>query len=169
MEANETTKKYDFDRVIRIVMTIVVVGVLIFVVDYLSGVLLPFLVGCLLAYILNPCEEWLRRTLHLKQRALSSVLTIVLAFSLLGGRHQFVPGVRFPSLGLLLLGEGIPRPLSELVVPFLPNVFLPVDFADDDAGGSIRVFLLRVFDLQPSLFGFVDDVHHSFGHLLSPK
>ena len=85
MEANETTKKYDFDRVIRIVMTIVVVGVLIFVVAYLSGVLLPFLVGCLLAYILNPCEEWLRRTLHLKQRALSSVLTIVLAFSLLGG------------------------------------------------------------------------------------
>ena len=30
MEANETTRKYDFDRVIRIVMTIVVVGVLIF-------------------------------------------------------------------------------------------------------------------------------------------
>lgn len=85
MEANDSTRKYDFDRVIRIVMTMVVVGLLIFVVDYLSGVLLPFLIGCLLAYILNPCEEWVRRMLHLKQRALSSIITIILAFSVVGG------------------------------------------------------------------------------------
>ena len=44
-------------------------------------------------------------------------------FALLGGRHQFVPGVRFPPLGLLLLGQGVTRPLS--LFPSFPAYFFP--------------------------------------------
>ena len=50
MENSETRKRYDFDRVTRIVITIVCVAVAVYAIHYLTPVLLPFLVGCLLAY-----------------------------------------------------------------------------------------------------------------------
>ena len=37
-------KKYDFDRVVRLVLTLVSVGVGIWLLNYLSPVLMPFVV-----------------------------------------------------------------------------------------------------------------------------
>ena len=42
-------KRYDFDRVARLVITLVTVVAIIYVLNYLSSVLLPFLIGSLLA------------------------------------------------------------------------------------------------------------------------
>lgn len=75
-----TAKKYDLDRVVRLVITIVCVVAGIYVINYLSGVLLPFLIGGILAYMLNPLVEFIRKVLHLKGRGIASVLAIVIAF-----------------------------------------------------------------------------------------
>lgn len=76
-------KKYDLDRVVRLVITIVCIVAGIYVINYLSGVLLPFLVGCLLAYVLNPCVEFFMRLFRTKKRTVPALLTIVLFFGVI--------------------------------------------------------------------------------------
>ncbi len=79
METSRIKRRYDFDRVTRLIITIVCVGVAIFVINYLRHVLLPFLIGGLLAYMLNPLVELIKKGLHLKGRAVASILAIVIA------------------------------------------------------------------------------------------
>ena len=44
-------KKYDLDRTVRLVLTCASVGLGVFLINYLSSILLPFVVGCLLSLI----------------------------------------------------------------------------------------------------------------------
>lgn len=79
MVPSRTNKRYDFDRVTRLILTAVCIALAILVINYLRNVLLPFLIGGLLAYMLNPLVELIRRALHLKGRAVASVLAIIIA------------------------------------------------------------------------------------------
>ena len=74
-------KKYDLDRVVRMVLTGVTVAVIIFIIDYLSPVLLPFVVGFIFAYMLNPFVGWVQRVTHLKNRTLAVVLALLLVIA----------------------------------------------------------------------------------------
>ena len=47
-------KKYDFDRVVRMVLTLLSIAIGVWLVNYLSPVLMPFVVGFILAYIIEP-------------------------------------------------------------------------------------------------------------------
>lgn len=79
MGNTETRKIYDLDRITRLLITIGGIILAVIVINYLSKVLLPFVIGGLLAYMLNPLVEFLRRILHLKGRAIASILAIVIA------------------------------------------------------------------------------------------
>ena len=79
MVPSKINKRYDFDRVTRLIISVVCIALAIFVINYLRNVLLPFLIGGLLAYMLNPLVEFIRKTLHLKGRAVASVLAIIIA------------------------------------------------------------------------------------------
>ncbi len=83
MENTETRKRYDLDRIARLVIAIISILAAIYVINYLSGILLPFIIGGLLAYMLNPLVEWLMKTLHLKGRAIASILAIVIALAVI--------------------------------------------------------------------------------------
>ncbi|MBQ3960051.1 MAG: AI-2E family transporter [Muribaculaceae bacterium] len=80
MEAATEAKKYDLDRVVRLVIALVCIAVAIYLINYLSSVLLPFLVGCVLAYMLNPIVEFFRKILFMKNRIIPSLLTLVVFF-----------------------------------------------------------------------------------------
>lgn len=79
MEA--TQRKYDFDRVVRMVMTIVLAGLGIFLLDYLSPVLWPFFLGFLLAYMLDPVVRMIQRVTRLKRRIIPVILTLLLTLA----------------------------------------------------------------------------------------
>ena len=81
MENTETRKRYDLDRITRLIISIICIVAAIMTINYLSGILLPFVIGGLLAYMLNPLVEWLMKVLHLKGRALASILAIVIALT----------------------------------------------------------------------------------------
>ena len=81
MESTVTRKRYDLDRVTRLVISIISIVAAIYVINYLSGILLPFLVGGLLAYMLNPLVEWLMKLFHLKGRAFASIIAIIIAIA----------------------------------------------------------------------------------------
>ena len=71
----EERRKYDFDRVVRIVFAAVCVVAVVYLINYLSGVLLPFFVACLLAYIIHPLVKFNRRWMHCKNNVLPVVVT----------------------------------------------------------------------------------------------
>lgn len=83
MEKVETRKRYDLDRITRMVISIICIVAAIMVINYLSGILLPFVIGGLLAYMLNPFVEWIKKTLHLKGRAIASILAIIITLAVI--------------------------------------------------------------------------------------
>lgn len=76
-------KKYDLDRTVRLVLTCASVGLGVFLINYLSSILLPFVVGCLLAYMLEPVVRFFMRVFHLKNRMFPALLTMTLFFGAL--------------------------------------------------------------------------------------
>jgi predicted PurR-regulated permease PerM len=88
------SKPYTFDRVVRIIITVVTILGILWLIDYLSAVLLPFVVAWLIAYILEPFVKFNQRLLHVRNRVLPIFLTllevvaIVMALAVL-----FVPSI----------------------------------------------------------------------------
>ncbi len=79
--------KYTFDRVVRLVIALVVIIGLALLVNRLSGVLLPFLIGWLLAYLVHPLVKFVQYKMNVGNRGLSiaiSLLFIVIVIAGLG-------------------------------------------------------------------------------------
>ncbi len=69
-------RPFTFDRVVRLVLTALLVCGLVWLLRRLSSVLLPFLVAWLIAYLLEPFVQRNRRMLRVKTRFLPIVLTL---------------------------------------------------------------------------------------------
>lgn len=70
-------KPFTFDRVMRILFGIVVVGGIIYVLAVLRNALLPFLIAWLLAYLMQPFVRFFQHKLRLKSRILSIIAVLV--------------------------------------------------------------------------------------------
>lgn len=70
-------RPYTFDRVVRIIFGICITLAAFYLVNILKSVLLPFLVACLMAYMLEPIVKWNMRWTHLKRRFIPVVLTLL--------------------------------------------------------------------------------------------
>lgn len=91
---NTETRPYTFDRVVRLLIGVVIAGALLWLIDALKDVLLPFLVACLIAYLFEPFVQYNRSLLRLKGRFVAIVVTLfeaILLFGLLG--YFFVPSI----------------------------------------------------------------------------
>lgn len=84
-ENNNFREPYTFDRVVRIVFSVIVLVAILFLLNYLKGALLPFLVACLIAYLLEPVVRWNKRWMHLKSRFIPVVFTLLEACIVFGG------------------------------------------------------------------------------------
>ena len=78
-------KKYDFDRVVRMVLTVISVAAGIWLVNYLSPVLMPFVVGFILAYIIEPLVEWLQRKARISNRGVAVVVALLIVIAVITG------------------------------------------------------------------------------------
>lgn len=74
-----------FDRVVRVIFTALVVIGIYLLIRYLSDVLLPFLIGWLLAYILNPIVEFFQFKLRIRNRIISVIITLLIVGGVLTG------------------------------------------------------------------------------------
>ena len=97
-------KTITLDQLVRWVgVGLLVLGILL-LVNYLSSVLLPFFVAWLLAYLLYPMVKFVQYKLHVGNRALSIVITLVFVIALLGGViYLIIPPMieQFEKLGSL--------------------------------------------------------------------
>ena len=77
-------RPFTFDRVTRIVFSIVIIGVLLYLITVLRNALLPFLIAWLLAYMMQPYVKFFQYKLKLKSRILAIVAVIISASLIIG-------------------------------------------------------------------------------------
>lgn len=90
----QNTTYWNLDKIMKLIIGIAISAVLIWLVRYLSDVLLPFFAACLIAYLLQPVLAFNQRMLHTKRRIIPSVLTMIellLVIGLIG--YIFLPTV----------------------------------------------------------------------------
>lgn len=78
-------RPFTFDRTVRIFFTVAVIIAVLYLVDYLKGVLLPFVVACLISYMLEPIVKWNMRWTHCRRRFIPVILTLLEACVVVGG------------------------------------------------------------------------------------
>jgi predicted PurR-regulated permease PerM len=100
-------KTITFDTFVRgLIGVLIAIGV-IYLLHYLSGVLLPFFVAWLLAYLLYPIVKFVQFKMHVKNRALSIVITLVFVLAVITGIiYLIIPPMieQFEKLGQLASG-----------------------------------------------------------------
>ena len=87
-------KKITFDSFIRGIISGAIVIGLLYLVNYLSGVLLPFFVAWLIAYMINPIVNFFQHKAKFKSRIASIFVTMLLLLTLLtAGGVLLVPPI----------------------------------------------------------------------------
>lgn len=70
-------KPFTFDRVMRIVLGVALIGGLVYLVALLRNALLPFFIAWILAYMMQPFVKFFQHTLRLRSRILAIVALLV--------------------------------------------------------------------------------------------
>ena len=83
-------KPFTFDRVSRIVFSVLMVGGLIYLLAVLKNALLPFLIAWLMAYMMQPFVRFFQYKLKFKSRVLSITAVLVSLVGLLILLYQLV-------------------------------------------------------------------------------
>ena len=88
-------QQFTIDTLVRIILVAVIVGALVWLLNELRNVLMPFVVGCLLAYLFEPLVKLNMRMLHItKHRVVPAILTILeVACVIVGFVAMFLPEV----------------------------------------------------------------------------
>ena len=71
-------KPFTFDRVARIVFSILMISGILYLVAILKNALLPFLIAWLMAYMMQPFVRFFQYKLKLRSRVLSIVMVLLL-------------------------------------------------------------------------------------------
>ena len=98
--------KITFDRMARWVLMVAVVITVIYLINLLGSVLLPFFVGWLLAYLLYPMVKFVQYRMHVPSRPLAIVVTLLVVGIMLAGVFYFIipPMIeQFERLGDVLM------------------------------------------------------------------
>lgn len=76
-------KEITFDKFIRWTGIILLIVFILYAVNYLSAVLIPFFVAWVFAYLLYPIVKFIENKLHVRIRALSIILTFIVVIAVL--------------------------------------------------------------------------------------
>ena len=99
------SKEITFDKFIRWAGIVVLVLAVLYIINYLSDVLLPFFIAWFFAYLLYPFVKFIEKKIHVKVRALSILLAMGAAIAIVGGVIWLIipPMIdQFDKLGIVL-------------------------------------------------------------------
>ncbi|MGL5786051.1 MAG: AI-2E family transporter [Bacteroidales bacterium] len=113
-------KPFTFDRVIRIIISLLIIFGLLWFINRLSSVLITFFVGWLIAYMLNPFVEFIQFKLRVKNRVASIFIALVLVIAVIvGGIAALIPPVTAEINKMTDLLHNYPG--SAGYIPFIPT------------------------------------------------
>lgn len=154
-------KPFTFDRVVRILFSILIIGAIIYLLAVLRTALLPFLVAWLLAYILQPFVGFFQYKVGLKNRVLSIIavlLSVVLVIGLL--TWSVIPSIsdEIDKTTELIRIEGTDRSN----IPFVPQSW--IDYLKEHIHeDQIQEFFNRdnllnaIKEIAPQLWGLLSN------------
>jgi len=87
---SSTSRPFTFDRVVRILIGLAIFVFIFFLINKLSGALLPFLIAWLLAYLLQPIVRFFQIKLHFKSLVLSIAITLLIVLGTIVGILWFL-------------------------------------------------------------------------------
>ena len=114
-------RNWTLDRVMRYVLIAVAVGVSLYVLNYLRGVLFPFFAAFLIAYVVDPLV--CRLQIKFRYRVIAVIVVLLAAAIIIGGcMYFFVPKVvhEVQYLGTLLSRVFTDSAWSDRIMTFLP-------------------------------------------------
>lgn len=113
-------RPYTFDRVVRILFSICAILAVLYLLNILKGVLLPFLVACLIAYTLEPLVKFNGRITKSRRRFMPVMLTLLEVTIFFGGAAWLlIPYILEEAETMVNL---LQRYLSTQVsIPYLPS------------------------------------------------
>lgn len=115
-----SSRPFTFDRVVRIIITLCILAGIVWLVNDLKHVLLPFALACLIAYVLEPIVQLTRRLLHLRGRVVAVILTLIVVGGVAGLALSFiVPSVLDEISQMRILIERYGS--TTKIVPFIPQ------------------------------------------------
>lgn len=114
------SRPFTFDRVVRLLLGAAGVTCAVWLIGYLSNVLLPFCLACLVAYILEPLLDFNRRIFHLKGRVLATFITLAEVTAVLGALlYIFLPSTISEISEMEAMIHRYAR--SDVDIPFVPK------------------------------------------------
>lgn len=126
-------KVYTFDSVVRMVIALVIFIGIIYLINYLSAVLLPFVIASVVAYLIYPLVDFFQKKLFLRYRALSIIVVLLLLLGVAVGIVMFVvPPVVEES-----------RHIKDLLVEYISN-----NTSSDTIPDFIKSFLMENVDVE---------------------
>ena len=148
------SKEITFDRFIRWALTALLVVGVIYVMGYLSGVLLPFFLAWLLAYLLYPIVKFVQYRLHVPTRVLSIIVTLIFVVGVISlVLWLIIPPMmdQVSKLGELVAeyvrGRAHTDNLSAFVRQWLTDNRAEIErfFRREDVGEAMRQAVPRIF------------------------
>lgn len=157
---------YTFDRVVRLTISCLMIGAGCYLIYVLRGVLLPFLIAWLIAYLLNPIVRFLQAKLRLRSRHLAVLLTFVL---LLGSLTLFFMGIapmvetEIAQINQLITTyelqsleiNGIPLSVHDFVAEHVDFQSLRDSLFTDSATETLKYILPTVQNVVSSSISFI--------------
>lgn len=165
MPSKVSSRYWTVDRIMRLVIGLAIAAALIYMVRYLSNVLLPFFVACFIAYILQPIVDMNRRLTRTKGRVIPSILTLVdvtVVIALVV--YIFLPSVikELNTLGDILKsvssGEVKLPKFYVTVVDFINKYFNPDNISGMLDGTHIEALLSKGSSLLEESIGVVMEI-----------
>lgn len=80
-----TRRAFTFDRVARICFSLALAAAILALIYYLRGALLPFGIGCLIAYMAEPLVQWNMRVTRLRSRIVPVFMALLEIAVVVGG------------------------------------------------------------------------------------
>lgn len=145
-----------FDRFVRWMLGGLLAVAILLLVNYLSGVLLPFVVAWLFAYLLYPIVKFVQFRLHVPGRVLSIIVTLLLVLIVIGGVvYLIIPPMieQFQKLGQLatdyIQKSAHISDIPKAVVTWFQNNQQDIEkfFRSRDFTESLKVAMPQVFSV----------------------
>ena len=159
-------KKITFDSFIRGVLSGAVIIAILYLLNRLSGVLLPFFIAWLIAYLTYPMVVFYQNRLRLRSRVLS-ILAVMLTLVVLGGIafSFFVPPMieecaKLKELIEIYLIENrnhaaIPETVSEFIRKNIDFNWLQNNITTDNIVSAIQKLLPKVWTLLSTSYNII--------------
>ena len=168
-------REITFDRFIRMLLAALLVLAVFYVVDYLGSVLLPFFIAWMLAYLVYPIVKFVQFKMHVKNRALSIIITMLFIILLITATILLVipPMLEEAERAMTIVTDYLHRPRTRYDMPVWLHEWLKTNgmalmefFDKEHSEEMMRKLTPHIFNFLGRAASFVVSIVASFITLL---